>query len=80
MLALLMSTGAIGWAFSMYGTQREQSGSIGVLTQALTASRNDHDTVVRLEADYAHLNATIKELRQGQEQILAIVQDLRKRA
>lgn len=78
-LALLLSTGAIGWAFSMYGTQREQSGKLEVLEKAWTSSRDDHDTVIQLERDMAHLNEAIAELRAGNERILQVVEELRNR-
>ncbi len=77
--ALLLSTGALGWAFSMYGTQREQGGKLEVLERAWTSARDDHDTVVRLEADLQHLSQAIAELRLGNSKILEVVEELRNR-
>jgi len=78
-LSLLVATGAIGWVFSMYGTQREQGGKIEILTTAMTSSQGDHDKVVRLEERLGHMSHTIDELRTGQARVLEVVEELQRR-
>jgi len=78
-VSLFVATGAIGWLFSMYGTQREQGGKIEILTTAMTTSQGDHDQVVRLQERLAHMSDTIDELRTGQARVLEVVEELQRR-
>jgi len=69
--ALLTGGGGFAWSLKLYGTQREHAGKLEVLERSLAASRTDHDTVVRLETEFAHVMARLNELGAGLERILS---------
>jgi len=62
-VSMLLGSGAVGWALKLYGAQREHAGKLAVLEQALSSSRSDHDTVVRLDTDVRHMARQVEEVR-----------------
>lgn len=61
--------GVFGWQLKLYGTQREHEGKLDVLERAWMTTRSDHDTVVRLETEFAHMSEQLSEIRQAVQHI-----------